>query len=54
MRRRISMRKTLKCNDCGFEKEIEYTPPEELESEGIKIKGKLTCDKCGSENVEII
>lgn len=48
------MKRILKCNDCGFEKEIEYTPTEELESKDIEIKGRPKCDECGSENVEII
>lgn len=52
--RRICMKKTLKCNNCGFEKEIELTPHGELKSKDIEIKGGLRCDKCRSENVEII
>lgn len=48
------MKKTLKCNNCGFEEEIEVTPPEELKSKGIEIKGGPKCRKCGSENVKII
>ena len=48
------MKKTLKCNNCGFEKEIELTPHGELKSKDIEIKGGLRCDKCRSENVEII
>jgi len=48
------MKKTLRCNNCGFEEETEWTPPEELKSKGIEIKGRLTCRECGSENVEII
>jgi len=48
------MKKTLRCNNCGFEKEIEYTTTEELESKEIEVKGSPKCDKCGSENIEII
>jgi Zn finger protein HypA/HybF involved in hydrogenase expression len=48
------MKRILKCNDCDFEKEIEYTPPKEMERKGIETKGRPKCDKCGSENVKII
>lgn len=52
--RRICMRRILGCKDCNFEEEIEWTPPEELKSKGIEVKGRPKCKKCGSENVEII
>lgn len=48
------MRRKLRCRDCGFEKDIEDTPFEKLKSKDIKIKGSPKCDRCGSENVEII
>ncbi len=48
------MKRKLRCRDCGFKKDIEDTPHKELKSKDIIIKGSPTCDKCGSENTEII
>lgn len=48
------MKRKLKCKDCGFEKEIEYTPRKEMKRNGIEVKGAPKCENCGSEKVEII